>query len=54
MTRFLIVGLLAVILSSCGADGEPVKPTYEARTTFGFGSSGTFNRTSFGVIFGSS
>ena len=53
MIRILIVGLVGLFLASCGADGEPVKPTYEAKTTFGFGSSGSFNRTTFGVIFGS-
>ncbi len=46
-----LAGLL--VLTACGVDGEPVKPSYSTKTTFGYNSkTGSFNRTSIGVTIG--
>lgn len=40
-------------LTACGADGEPVKPTVSANTTFGVNSeSGSFSRSAITFFFG--
>lgn len=50
----IIAGCLALaFLAACGADGEPLKPSYSTQTTIGYNSrTGPFNKTVFGVCFG--
>ena len=50
----LVAGLLiAVLLSACGADGEPLTPRYRTETTIGYNSTtGAFNHTVFSVEIG--
>ena len=53
MKRLMIVLLGTAFLSSCGVDGEPVKPSYSTETTIGYNSrTGAFNNTTIGVRFG--
>lgn len=53
MKLVIIACIAAVALVSCGADGQPLKPTYTTNTTIGYNSkTGPFNKTSFGVAFG--
>ena len=46
-----LVGLL--VLTACGVDGEPVKPSYSTKTTIGYNSrTGAFNKTTIGITIG--
>lgn len=43
-----------LILTACGADGEPVKPTFSTKHTIGYNSvTGPFNKNVISVQFGS-
>ena len=50
----VVCGLLsALLISACGADGEPLTPRYSAETTIGFSSnSGAYHRTAIGIEIG--
>ncbi|MGR3344045.1 MAG: hypothetical protein ACU0DI_12615 [Paracoccaceae bacterium] len=53
MTRFITGLLIALLLSACGADGEPLTPRYSADATIGFNSkTGAYHRTVFGIEIG--
>ena len=53
MKTVILCCIAAVTLAACGADGEPLNPTYSTETTIGYNSStGAFNRTVFGISIG--
>ncbi|MEE9426740.1 MAG: hypothetical protein V3V25_01210 [Paracoccaceae bacterium] len=52
--KSIILGFItALTLAGCGADGQPVTPTYSTKTTIGYNSAtGPFNNTVFSVQLG--
>lgn len=45
--------IAALILASCGADGEPTAPTVTGQTSIGYNSiNGTYTSTSIGIEIG--
>ena len=54
MKMSIVIMASLLFLTACGADGEPVKPTYSSKHTIGYNSkTGPFNKHVFSVEIGS-